>query len=153
MKSLSNPNDKAELLRRLRSIRPDSKRRWGKMNPHQMICHLSDAYMVYTGERKVAFPPIYLPRPVLRWFAVWVPLPWPRGFPTAPGLDQQAGGGTPPVEFERDVRELEQRIERYAQLPADHSWPAHPAFGRMSNREWMRLGYLHADHHFRQFSA
>jgi hypothetical protein len=153
MKSLSNPNDKAELLRRLRSIRPDSKRRWGKMNPHQMICHLSDAYMVYTGERKVAFPPIYLPRTLMRWFAVWVPLPWPRGFPTAPELDQQAGGGTPPVEFERDARELEQIIERYAQLPAGHSWPAHPAFGRMSPKEWMRLGFLHADHHFRQFSA
>jgi len=153
MKSLSNPNDKDELLRRLRSVRPDSRRRWGKMNPHQMICHLSDAYLVYMGERKVVFPPIYLPRPVLRWFAVWVPLPWPHGFPTAPELDQQAGGGTPPVEFEHDARELEQMIERFAKLAADHRWPAHPAFGRMSPAAWMRLGYLHADHHFRQFSA
>jgi len=153
MKSLSNPDDKAELVRRLRSVRPESKRRWGKMTPHQMICHLSDGYLVYSGEKKVAFPRLYLPRPLLRWFAVWVPLPWPHGFPTAPELDQQAGGGTPPLEFERDARELERLIERFAQLPADHSWPAHPAFGRMSPAEWMRLGYLHADHHFRQFSA
>ena len=153
MESLSNPDDKAELLRRLRSVRPDSKRRWGKMNPHQMICHLSDAYLVYSGEKKVVFPRNYLPRPLLRWFAVWVPLPWPHGFPTAPELDQQAGGGTPPVEFERDVRELEQMIERFAQFPLEHRWPEHPTFGRMSPAAWMRLGYLHADHHFRQFSA
>ena len=29
--------------------------------------------------------------------------------------------------------------------------PAHPMFGPMTPEDWMRWGYLHADHHLRQF--
>jgi hypothetical protein len=27
----------------------------------------------------------------------------------------------------------------------------HSIFGSMTNQDWMRWGYLHADHHLRQF--
>jgi hypothetical protein len=27
----------------------------------------------------------------------------------------------------------------------------HPIFGRITRAEWLRWGYLHADHHLRQF--
>jgi Protein of unknown function (DUF1569) len=27
----------------------------------------------------------------------------------------------------------------------------HPIFGPMTAKDWMRWGYLHADHHLRQF--
>jgi hypothetical protein len=30
---------------------------------------------------------------------------------------------------------------------------AHPLFGRMSDADWLRWAYLHADHHLRQFGA
>lgn len=69
-----------------------------------------------------------------------------------PELDQQIGG-TPPAGFEADMRELRQLIARFASQPTDCKWPAHPHFGPMSGMEWMRLGYLHADHHLRQFGA
>ena len=29
--------------------------------------------------------------------------------------------------------------------------PSHPMFGPMTPEDWMRWGYLHADHHLRQF--
>ncbi len=29
--------------------------------------------------------------------------------------------------------------------------PSHPMFGPMMETDWMRWGYLHADHHLRQF--
>jgi hypothetical protein len=29
----------------------------------------------------------------------------------------------------------------------------HPIFGELTEREWMRWGYLHTDHHFRQFGV
>jgi hypothetical protein len=29
----------------------------------------------------------------------------------------------------------------------------HAIFGAMSRREWLRWGWLHADHHLRQFSS
>ncbi|HEV2663419.1 MAG TPA: DUF1569 domain-containing protein [Blastocatellia bacterium] len=29
----------------------------------------------------------------------------------------------------------------------------HPYFGAMSESQWMRWGYLHCDHHLRQFGV
>ena len=29
----------------------------------------------------------------------------------------------------------------------------HPIFGRLSRTAWLRWGYLHIDHHLRQFGA
>ena len=30
-------------------------------------------------------------------------------------------------------------------------WPRHPIFLDLTQTQWMRWGYLHADHHLRQF--
>jgi hydrogenase maturation factor HypF (carbamoyltransferase family) len=67
--------------------------------------------------------------------------------------DQQGGGGTSPVEFERDLRELRSLLERFTRQPREFTWAAHPHFGTMNEEEWMRLAYLHADHHLRQFGC
>ena len=69
-----------------------------------------------------------------------------------PEIDQQIGG-TPPAEFARDMAELRNLIDRFAQPPGRFSAQPHPHFGPLSKREWMRLAYLHADHHLRQFGA
>jgi hypothetical protein len=49
MKILTNPDDKQEILRRLGAIGPESQRRWGKMTVAEMVCHLSDAFLVAIG--------------------------------------------------------------------------------------------------------
>jgi len=152
MKALSNSADKGEILTRLEDIHLDSPRQWGRMNPHQMICHLSDGFRMYMGEKKVAPARTPVPRAVLRFVAIWVPLRWPKGFKSVPELDQQAGG-TRPSEFEADKKQLRALIDRFTQTPKDYSYQPHPHFGPLSEREWMRLAYLHADHHFRQFGA
>jgi hypothetical protein len=153
MKNLRNAKDQEEIARRLENVGPDSKRLWGRMSAHQMICHLSDGFRMYMGEIKVAPAGGMYPSKVLRWIALWAPMHWPRGFKTMPELDQEAGRGTSPVEFARDQRDLQGLLERFARTPRDFSWPEHPHFGAMSKREWMRLAYLHADHHLRQFGA
>jgi Protein of unknown function (DUF1569) len=152
MKTLANPKDKEELLRRLQSIHPGSQRLWGKMSAHQMICHLSDGCKMYIGEKKVQPAPGTVPPVLLHCFAIWVPIPWPKGFRTVPELDQQAGG-TPPAQFEEDMRELRGLLDRLARQPRDFEWQPHPQFGQMSDKSWMRLAYLHANHHLRQFGA
>ena len=35
----------------------------------------------------------------------------------------------------------------------DFSSAVHPLFGPLTEPEWKRWGYLHADHHLRQFHA
>ena len=89
-------------------------------------------------------------RSVLKWLALRSPLPWPKGYKTRPEADQEIGG-TRPVEFARDMQELEALLARFTAEQKDFRWQAHPVFGAMSEQEWMRWGYLHTDHHLRQF--
>lgn len=152
MKSLRSPLQRDELFRRLQNIHPSSPRRWGFMSPHQMICHLSDGYRLYLGEKHAA--PVKTPAPkwLVRWIALRAPFPWPRGIKTMPEIDQ-AGRGTPPREFAGDLQELQNLLGRVAALPPDFAFPEHPYLGRLSYDGWMRLAYLHADHHLRQFGV
>jgi Protein of unknown function (DUF1569) len=152
METLSNPADKDEIIRRLRTIRPDTQRKWGKMSAHQMVCHLADGYRMYMNEKRVAPEAMKIPRTILKWVAIWAPVPWPHGFKTATEIDQQAGG-TQPAAFDADLQELQNLIERFTRKPREFQYQVHPHFGVLSEKEWMRLGYLHPDHHLRQFGA
>ena len=152
MKTLANSSDKQEILDRLTRIRPDSARRWGKMNAHQMVCHLNDSFHCATGDKYASPHSNFLLRTLVKWFALNVAMPWPRGYPTRPEMDQLVGG-TAPVEFAGDVERLRQTIERFTRLQKDFAWHPHPGFGHMTEGEWMRWGYLHTDHHLRQFGA
>jgi len=153
MKTLANPSEKNELLARLQLIQPSTARNWGKMSAHQMICHLSDGFRLYMGLKQAESVNVPLPRWLLKWTALWVPRQWPQGYQSAPELDQLTNG-TPPSVFKNDVQELQELLDRFTRQPRDFSWPAgHPHFGAMSERDWMRLAYLHMDHHLRQFGA
>jgi hypothetical protein len=152
MKTLLNPADKQEILRRLNAIQPTSQSRWGSMSVHNMICHLGDGFRLYMGELPAKPAPVPLPRVLVKWFALWAPVQWPQGFKTAPEIDQQVAG-TRPAEFAADINKLRALIERFTRHPADYVPKPHPHFGALTEREWKRLAYLHADHHLRQFGA
>jgi hypothetical protein len=153
MKRLDNTADKAMLLDRLRQMTPASQRRWGKMTPHQMICHLNDSFKSVIGEREFyGDKSNLLTRTVVRWLALYAPLKWPHGVPTMPENDQEQGG-TPPEDFQRDLDALALMIERMTRAERDFQWRRHPLFAEMSERDWMRWGYLHVDHHLRQFGV
>lgn len=151
MKTLANAGDAAEVKRRLGSLRADSVPAWGRMTAHQMVCHLSDGYRILTGERATHLVKPPLPRPVMKWFALYAPVRWPRGLPTTPDLDQR-GGGSRPIDFAADVAVLAQLLDSFTGDRRRISAKAfHPLFGAMSEAAWLRWAYLHADHHFRQF--
>jgi hypothetical protein len=152
MKNLLNSRDKAEILSRLQSVQPSSARLWGRMSAHQMICHLGDGFKLYMGLLTTAEPGFPYPSQILKFGSLRVPLPWPRGFRTLPEIDQHIKG-VPVGQFAHDVDELQRLLERFTHKPQDFEWPSHPYLGRMSDKEWMRLGYLHTDHHLRQFGA
>ena len=152
MKSLLNQTDKQEILERLRRLRADSQRQWGKMTAHQMVCHLSDSFKVGTGEKAASSKVNFVNRTLVKWIALQSPLTWPKGVKTMPEVDQQMGG-TKPAEFVRDVLELEAMLERFSLPQRDFTWHPHPIFGEMTDEHWMRWGYLHMDHHLRQFGV
>jgi hypothetical protein len=151
MKSLRDPRCKRELLERLSRLRPDSPRRWGKMTAPQMVCHLSDSSRGVTGERPLSRAPGWIARGFLKWFALYVPVKWPRNYPTRPEMDLRLGG-SPPTDFLNDVRHLQAVLDCFTRNPRTFQRQRHPIFPDMSERDWMRRGYLHIDHHLRQFA-
>jgi len=64
----------------------------------------------------------------------------------------QGAGGTPPGDFERDRDGLLLLTERFCAADPGLKW-RHPIFGELTDSERMRWGYLHMDHHLRQFGA
>jgi hypothetical protein len=150
MKTLARQRDKMEILQRLKQVRPDSVRRWGRMSAHQMICHLSDSFRVVIGQKPVSDAGGLFQRTILKWIALYAPMRWPPGIRTMPEVDQELGG-TRPVDFNADVAQLEALVELITRQSPGVEWQAHPIFGRMSDAAWLRWSYLHMDHHLRQF--
>ena len=152
MKTLANVEDKAEIVRRQGTVGPESQRRWGKMDVAEMVCHLSDAMRVAMGERPAGPKNIVLPRRVYKWIALRTPTQWPHGVKTVPECEARVGG-TAPAEFARDLQEALGLLERFSSASRDFAFAKHPIFGAMTDEEWMRWGWLHTDHHLRQFGA
>ena len=152
MKTFARDSDFAEIQRRLKTVCPDSRRRWGRMDAHQMICHLSDSFLAVSGRKEMSIASGPFQRTLLKWMALYAPLPWPHGVPTRPEIDQTVGG-TRPNDFRADVGLLETlSIQFVAEITAiDGRW--HPIFGPMSRSDWLRWAYLHMNHHLRQFGA
>jgi hypothetical protein len=149
MKTLSSGHDLAEICTRIAHVTASDARRWGSMSAHEMLCHLRDAFAYPLGERAVA--PVKrtsIPLPLFRWLALRTPMKWPQGISAPPEIDQRIGG-TPPVDFEPDRAALLDNIDRFAR--ATGPFGPHPIFGAMTSTDWMRWGYLHCDHHLRQF--
>ena len=156
-RTLANSADKEQIAVRLRKIHASSERHWGRMTAPQMICHLADSFRVTIGEKpwttaRISVTPIPLPCWFVKWVALQTPVPWPRGVETRPEVAAERGG-TPPVDFEADRLELERLLTRFTRRPRDFEWRPHPMFGAMADADWMRWGYLHMDHHLRQFGV
>lgn len=148
MKSLWNSTDRQEILDRVSLLGPSRQRQWGKLTCEQMVCHLADALRMTTGEVRIPAR-----RSPLTWFPlkqlIIYALPFPKGAPTAPELLQPKIG-----EFDSKVTDLREMIDRFSQLQGKtREWPAHPAFGAMTERSWGVLAYRHIDHHLRQFGV
>ena len=153
MKSLANPDDVAALRRRLQLVRGDSPRRWGRMTPPQMICHLRDAFVMGTAERPLSSVAHLGNRTVIKWIALYSPARWPQGVPTRPEIDQVAGGGRAPTAFDQDIAALLAVFDAAATDERYFHARSHPIFGPLSRAAWLRWGWLHVDHHLRQFGA
>ena len=151
MRSLAEPNAARILVDRLRRVTPQSARRWGRMSAQEMVCHLADAYRHAVGEIPANPADTVFSRTVLKTFALWSPFPWPPGYPTRPEFDPLREGRKP-GDFVRDRDQVETELYKFIAAVHKAAVVPHPIFGRMGRREWLRWGWLHADHHLRQFS-
>jgi len=149
MKTLIDPANQQEIIGRIASLSATDGRRWGKMSVNQMLCHLTDGYLVGLGEKTVSPATGFLQRTLIKWIALQAPLQWAKGYPTRPEVEQ-GRGGTPPISFTQDQQRLVSTLHRFCHNLQEPCTP-HPTFGLMTREDWWRWGYLHADHHLRQF--
>jgi Protein of unknown function (DUF1569) len=149
MQTLDSKPDRDSIAQRISTLTPGDQRRWGKMSVDQMVCHVCDSYLVVLGEKSVSPATGFFQRTIMKWVALNTPTKWPKGVKTRPEIEQGIGG-TPPMEFEQDKAALLAVFDRFCSSSTKLA-EAHPFFGSMTRSEWMRWGYLHADHHLRQF--
>jgi Protein of unknown function (DUF1569) len=147
MKSLASAGVLAETRLRLLVVKADDRARWGKMTAPQMVRHLGCACEVALGERVVG-PVKGLPQGVMKFLALRSGVRWAKNIQTTPEL-VKAIEESPEIDFDVAVREAVEKME--AMVSGRRLVVAHPFFGQMSKADWMRWGYLHADHHLRQF--
>jgi hypothetical protein len=122
------------------------------MSAHQAVCHLADSFRFAVGQRPARAAPGLAGRTIVKWIALYAPLRWPSGVATSPEVDSEKHG-TRPSDFASDLAELAGLVELFTSRPELADGRAHPVFGRMSRSAWLRWGWLHADHHLRQFGA
>lgn len=151
MSNIFDPGQRKTLHDRFLRLRADSPAQWGRMNAHGMVCHLTDSFLACLGERPVSMKSTLAGRTVMRFFALSTPMPWPKGVPTMPEVDQEKAGSAP-YDFEADVARLLKVMDRFV-AELDVSAIRHPLFGRLTAGEWGRWAYRHMHHHGRQFGV
>jgi hypothetical protein len=152
LRTLNQPKVKLEILDRIGRLRPDLERRWGKMNARQMVCHLNDSFFSAMGGRQLTTNPDFRFSGLVKWCALYLPAHWPHDVLTVPELDQELGG-TPPGDFDEDRQMLAGLVEQFTQQPRGFNFQPHPMFVELTEWQWMRWGWLHTDHHLRQFGV
>jgi hypothetical protein len=146
MPMLHDPAYRLRLQARVRALRPDSPRRWGKMSVDQMLWHVSDAMEVARGTRPAAVQKTPLPRPIMKFLVL--NLPWPRGAPTMPMFLPQGNYGFT-AERDRCLR----LIDELSAKRLEDEWPDNPVFGKVKGRDVSRLHAKHLNHHLTQFGV
>lgn len=135
---------------RLRTLRSDSPRQWGKMTAPQMLAHCAGSMaMAVDDVRPERMLMGYVFGPVIRRLALGNDAPMRRNSPTVPEL------------VIADDRDLEVERERLLVLidrfvaggQAKCTTHPHAFFGRLTPEQWAELMYKHLDHHLRQFGA
>ncbi len=149
--TIDDPTTLESLIGRLRALRPDAERRWGTLTAGEMLCHLADGHQWVLAQPASSEGASKIrSRPILKWVALYSPLPWSKRAQTHPSADPKREG-TRPGDFEADRERAIESLRKIAEAPAAELSPVHELFGPMSARDWYRSVYRHVNHHLCQF--
>lgn len=134
----------------LKKLTPETPRKWGKMNPQQMVEHLTDYVRVATGKNPAAVVTSAEQLPAYKRF-----LDSDKQF--RPDTKNPLNEGEPNAfrnnnlqeaidEYNAEMKEFYEIFEKDPGLRTGH-----PAFGMLSKEDWIKLQYKHLSHHARQF--
>ena len=147
MALLHDPQHRAEIVRRLRALQPDARRRWGKMSVAQMLWHVNEAMEGALGHTVLEPIRVPMPRAILKFIVLNVP--WGKGARTLKRWIPQSDNYSFASERDRCCR----LIDELASKPIEDRWPESATLGRMTGREVSRLHAKHLNHHLTQFGV
>lgn len=134
----------------LKNLSADTGMKWGKMNPQQMVEHISGFFRV--SANKLHFP-LVTPEDQLPKFKAFLQSDKEfRENTKAPVLPEEPQ----PVQFaglEDAILDLEKEVNDFILLFTNDSTltTQHPVFGDLNFDEWVLLHYKHVVHHLKQF--
>ena len=144
MSSVLVERDRDTLLARFGKLTPEHQPLWGRLRVREMVCHLGDQVSVALGDIRSESTGNVLMRTVAKWLVLYIPFPTPKGrIKTVPEMLT-----TQPASWEEDTARFESLLSR---LVDAETLAPHPAFGKLSHRQWGILAAKHIDHHLWQF--
>lgn len=142
---------KNEYLPLIRSLNPNSNRKWGKMNVHQMIEHMTQAFRM--GNGRDIYTSILTPdERILKAQAFVISdLPFKENTKNILLPDEPL-----PVEkqvLEESIAALETEVNHFFETWSKNPQGIirNPFFGDLDYEHWVGLLYKHAWHHLNQF--
>lgn len=148
MKSLFDSAESAAVTGRLRSLSPEARAAWGKMDVAQMLAHCKVPLQAAMGD--VQLKRSFLGRLLggLVKKKVVGPEPFKQGLPTDARFRM-----TDPHEFAAEQTAVLELVGRFSAGPEVLTTEPHLFFGALTPAEWDTLMWKHLDHHLRQFNA
>jgi hypothetical protein len=141
----------SDFTRRVKALRGDSQRKFGKMPIEQMLKHLRNAFEVALGEKTLPDESKPIVRDILYFLIARLITTWPGGRLKAPDY------WSPPADYDfiRERDELLAVMNRFlaAYEAAPDKIGVHPILGPLSMRKWSQLMGVHINHHMRQFGV
>lgn len=144
-----DPAAREALKVRIRSLLPDARAGWGKMDVHRMVEHCVVWNEWVLGRRKLRLKQNFMGKLIGKWVlrrALRPGQPFDKGVP--------AGA----LEVKRTQGEFDAMRQRWMDLMDGYASFHNPAFmhdffGTMSDEEIGIFVHKHMDHHLRQFGA
>ena len=137
--------EKTDFINRITQMQEDDKAKFGEMNVNQMVSHCADQFRMLFGEIEG------LKREKVDLQKMREKIQRNESVQTVEGLDQVAGGGTKPVDFEKDKKTLISYIDKFSKCEEDYKFSFHPFIGEITGEHWERLVIHHLEHHLTQF--
>ena len=141
MKNLGDREVRDALKARIAALTAEDRRLWGFMDVQEMVRHARAAFPEWGLVEYDAGPEA----PARKARALGAEARWPM-IVREDARPEVAGDA---VLFEGEKARLLEELERFVADAGARL--GHPTFGAMTEDEWLRLAYLHTDHHLRQF--
>lgn len=141
---------KTEFPRLLRTLSPEQKGKWGKMNAQQMVEHMSDSVHYATGDLGTQ---LFTPEHNLEKFRAYALSDREMNVNTQNRMLPDEPIAVKNEDIESAIKEYEAEVNDFIDYFAKNkeSKLMNPIFGEFTYDNWVHLLYKHAFHHAKQF--